>query len=413
MIKMLQQMLAQIPHFKRVVVGISGGADSVALAHALHTLGYEVILAHLNHGLRGVESDADQVFIERLAQKWGLPLAVTQLNMPKEGNLENHCRQIRYEFLEEVRQKYRAKFIAVAHHQKDQVESILMHMERGAGPRGMCGMYVRRNKIIRPLLKVKKDRILHYIHQHHLKYRTDSSNTDLRFKRNYVRHKVIPRLEKKWKNFQSHLIKLSDISKKRLHKIQKRAKAWSTHFIQKNRFSRSAFLRLPPHVQSEVLLQILGHQDVYRSGVEVVKKLIAEGRTGKQKSVKNTTFILEYDEVIFFTNTDSHQIAGKKPIEGKVAWGRWVLSYKGKEKLYVRGWEPGDRFEPNGMGGSKKLQDFFVDQKVPRRERKSIPIIVNQKNEILSVGDLRLSKKGVFLKEVLELKRDSIIDVKQ
>ena len=152
----IQKSLQSLPPFKKVVVGVSGGGDSVALAHILMKLGYDVTIAHLNHGLRGKESDADEKFVTKLAEKWDVPCVTHKIRLQDKGNMENNARLIRYAFLEKVRQAKKAKFIAVAHHLDDQIETILMHMQRGAGLRGLCGMKIQNGSIIRPLLDVKK-----------------------------------------------------------------------------------------------------------------------------------------------------------------------------------------------------------------------------------------------------------------
>lgn len=403
MIQTIQKTLAQIPSFKKVVVGISGGPDSVALAFLLNKLGYRVSLAHVNHNTRNGGSDEDQQFVETLAKKWNLPLFITQLKIAKKGNFENQARQKRYEFFEEVRKKTQSKFIAVGHHSDDQIETILMHIKRGSGQKGLCGMYTQNHNIIRPLLGISKPEILEFLKKNQLDYKIDSTNQDLRFERNKIRHQVIPQLEKKYPKLKSNLLKLSDIAQKRFQKNQQKAKKWIDQNIQLNRFERKSFAQLNSSIQSHVIFLLTGYEGVYKKQIEEIKRLIEDGESGKKKRAKATEFQIEYNLIRIKKDSKKTTPLKEKPLSQRTKWGESFLIYNGKKKLKVRTWKAGDRFQPNGMTGEKKLQDFFVDEKIPRDERGKIPIIVNEKDEIYAIGNLRVSKKGRFLKEVLKI----------
>ncbi len=406
MIEQVKKALANIPSFNRVVVGISGGADSVALAHILHTLGYSVILVHVNYGIRGDDSMADEKFVIDLANKWEVPITVHRAARITQGNFENQARTIRYDFFESVRKSKNAKYIAVGHHQNDQLETILMHIERGAGLRGRCGMYLCKNNIIRPLLEVGKESIIQYLKDHQLTHRTDSTNTDLSFKRNFIRHKVIPKLREKWSDFDQKILKWSQISKRRLEKNEKCAQKWIQHHVKNNRFDRLAFLDLLSGVQSEVLFQLINKKDVYKPAIDELIQLIKEGKTSKKKTIKNTCFRIEYGEVCIELS-DYIQLTNEevKLINNTIKWGDWTIDYQGSQPIHIRHWKKGDRFQPIGMKGSKKLQDFFVDAKIPKLERHQIPIITNKNGDVLSVGNLRFSKKGASFKSLLKINR--------
>ena len=392
--KKIQHSLKQISPFKKVIVGVSGGADSMALAHVLMKLGYEITITHLNHGLRGKESDADAKFVQTLAQKWKVPFVIYKVKLRKKGNLENQARMIRYDFLEKVRQARKAKFIAVAHHLDDQIETILMHMQRGAGLRGLCGIKMQNGSIIRPFLNVRKQDLINYVKKEKLDYQTDKSNFDKSFKRNYLRHSVIPKLKKEWKALETDLMDLSESAQKRLKKIEENAKKWIQKAVKNNQFKRSDFLELPSDVQSEVLFLLTGYQDIYSKQINELKSLIKKGITGKQKKVGDLTFQTQYDRVNFYKTRITTTILRKQKLgKREIKWGDWKLKYKGSDTLYVRVWQKGDRFKPAGMKGTKKLQDFFVDQKIPKTERHQIPIIVDKNNQILSIGDLRFDSQ--------------------
>ena len=185
------------------IVAISGGPDSVALAAATRSLleaGLlrEVHLAHLNHGLRGAESDADERFVRDLAEAWKLPIVVEHRNITGPG-IEENARRIRYDWLAEVARQRSADWIATGHNADDQAETVLHHILRGTGLAGLGGIAPDRPldngvRLIRPLLSVTRAEILAYLAAEKIEFRVDSSNADVRFTRNRIRHELLPML---------------------------------------------------------------------------------------------------------------------------------------------------------------------------------------------------------------------------
>jgi len=258
-------------------------------------------------------------------------------------------------------------------------------------------MKMQNGLIIRPLLNVKKQDLINYLKKEGIKFRLDSSNFDTKFKRNHLRHIAIPDLKKKWKNLEKDLLILSVFAQKRIVIIEKQAKKWIQKYVKNYEFKRLAFLSLSDDIQSEVLFLLAGRQDVYSTSIKKVKDLIQKGRTGKQKKIRQLTFRIQYDKINFNEISEG----GIRPpqagrLEGsQIRWGNWKLKYKGSDILYVRAWQAGDRFQPAGMKGTKKLQDFFVDQKIPKSNRHKIPIIVDKNNQILSIGNLRFDSRAL------------------
>lgn len=189
-----------------VVVGLSGGPDSVFLLYALHTLqprmGFTLWAAHVHHGIRGAEADRDEAFSEKLCAKLDIPFQAVHVAAPAYAaqhglSLEEAARILRYEALEAARQQLgqtRAAWIAVAHHLDDQAETVLHNLVRGAGLRGLAGMENRRNHVIRPLLSIKREDILKWLKQNDIPYVTDSTNADPHYTRNRIRSTVLPEL---------------------------------------------------------------------------------------------------------------------------------------------------------------------------------------------------------------------------
>lgn len=189
-----------------VVVGLSGGPDSVFLLYALHTLqprmGFTLWAVHVHHGIRGAEADRDESFSEKLCAKLDIPFQAVHVAAPAYAaqhglSLEEAARILRYEALEAARQQLgqtRAAWIAVAHHLDDQAETVLHNLVRGAGLRGLAGMENRRNHVIRPLLSIKREDILKWLEQNNIPYVTDSTNADPHYTRNRIRSTVMPEL---------------------------------------------------------------------------------------------------------------------------------------------------------------------------------------------------------------------------
>lgn len=182
------------------MVAVSGGPDSVCLLDALHQLqdkyALELIVAHINYNLRGRDSQQDEEFVRKLAEKYGLEAVVLQPEIKTKKNLENNLRDIRYAFFEKIRCERGYDWIAVGHNLDDQVETFLQRLIRGAGMRGLCAMQFKNGRIIRPLLGFSRQEILEYLKVRKLKYRVDKTNQENIFLRNRIRHQLIPYLEK-------------------------------------------------------------------------------------------------------------------------------------------------------------------------------------------------------------------------
>lgn len=182
----------------KIIVCVSGGPDSVCLLDVFAFLApkydFSLRIAHVNYGLRGKDSEADEAFVRDLAKKYNLPLNVLRANKPKMTS-EEQMRDFRYAFFEKMRKKYEFDSIAVAHNRDDQVETVLMRIIRGSGMRGLLAMQAKRGAVIRPLLQISRQIILAYLKEKKLNYRIDKSNKDIKYLRNKVRNRLIPYLE--------------------------------------------------------------------------------------------------------------------------------------------------------------------------------------------------------------------------
>ena len=401
--KKVKAALAELPPFKKVVVGLSGGMDSVVLTHVLTHLGYEVIAAHLNHSLRGAAADDDEAFVVEMARAWDLAYITKKAVIPSKGNMENNARNIRYSYLEEVRKAYDAQFIAVGHHFDDQIETILMHEKRGSGLRGKRGMQFIKGRVIRPLLDIPRDEIEAYGKANLLDFVIDESNFDLNFERNRMRHRVIPSL-KIDPTFEDSIRKMSQEADKKLAILSEKRKSWLSKNYRENCFDRKLFKRLSRDLKVEILLHLLGQEDIYSKTLGRLINFIENGKTGKEVTVKDSVFVIEYDKIRCVDEVTAE--LSSMPLSDGTEWGSYHIEAKNAKQLRVRTWQKGDRFRPTGMKGHKKLQDFFVDVKIPRHERKQIPIIVDENNDIICVGNLRFSESHKHLKDEIQVRKN-------
>ena len=254
-----------------VVAGVSGGADSVCLLALLdelkEKLGLTLYVIHVHHGIRGAEADRDAAFVRELAGKKNLPFCLIKKDVPaaaKELGMteEEAGRRLRYEAMEEYAKKVGADKIALAHHRDDQAETVLFHLFRGSGPRGLRGMPVKRGPFIRPLLFVSRQEIEAYLAEKQLSYCEDSTNSSLKYSRNILRRQILPVITKNI-NAQAaaHIAAMAERQEKWCLYIEKQGREAAGRLVRKedNGYSldTDGFLREEEVVRDEVLRQVL------------------------------------------------------------------------------------------------------------------------------------------------------------
>lgn len=264
-----------IPKESTVIVGVSGGRDSMALMHALFHQRKDLTLipAHINHGIRA-DSDDDAEFTKGMMTRLELECEIYKPRSPKDGNLEEWGRKKRYEFFEKLAKKHKASVILTAHHQDDDFESMLLSFMRGTRVKGLSGMAFQRNNIIRPLLFTPRSDINKYVKHHDIHYRDDPSNLDETFSRNFLRHKIIPvfnhvypGVAAKWQGQKSYWEELQDM-------LETSAEIFlDENLDEKNGLNRDAYKELAFPLRATVLeiwfRETTGHRvgtasDIYR-----------------------------------------------------------------------------------------------------------------------------------------------------
>jgi tRNA(Ile)-lysidine synthase len=380
-----------IPDGATVVVAVSGGADSVALLRALHAMDLPLTVAHLNHQLRGEASDADEAFVRGLASELGLPVAVQSADVhalaeSESLSIEMAARRARHAFFAE----FGDAAIALAHHADDQVETFLLRMARGAGTEGLCGMpYVQQldsMRLIRPLLDLHRFDILAWLREGGYAWREDATNSDETFLRNRVRHSILPMLERELNpNIRETILRSMDVLREE--------DAWMNGMVADT--GMDAMTTLPKAAQRRVLRAWLFEQGAADADYDRVEKLLELMNKGNGSTVFDLNdrqrVVVEYGRPrmeernnpaagpIWTLHVDPGQ--GWKKDHGKgpgmlPAEASFNAEKVGDSPLEVRAAGPGDRIEPLGMKGSRKLQDILTDLKVPKAQRTRIPVVV-------------------------------------
>lgn len=281
-------MKVEVPKGK-YVIAVSGGVDSIALLDLTSKLnGLELVVAHFNHGIRP-DSDEDEEFVIQATKRYGLPIEVGRGHLGANTS-EEKAREARYQFLKEVQRQYNADAIMTAHHQDDLIETAILNLLRGTGRRGLSAISDN-PAILRPLLHLPKKEILKYAGSHNLKWREDSSNQDIQYLRNYIRHQIVPKLDKRQRQeLLSHLDNLGQTNKILNQEIAN----LSQKIGNKHTINRTKFISLPAEVGNEVLAHILreaGIRQFDKKTIERLAAVIKTSRPGTRADVINGAFL--------------------------------------------------------------------------------------------------------------------------
>lgn len=407
-----------------IIVGVSGGFDSITLLDILYKIkdkyGFKLIVAHVNHGVRGVEADSDEIFVKQRAKKYGLEFISTRIDMneyAKKNKIskEEAGRKLRYKFFNSIEKDKEFK-IAVAHNKNDQAETLLMRLIRGTGLDGLTGINYKSQNIIRPLLNIERKEIEKYCKQKKLNPRIDKTNLMPIYERNKVRLKLIPYIEENFsENIVETLYRLSEIAKNDVKILEEftdsKLKKLMLEFKQnKLILDIKEFNKLDMGVKSRVLRKAINNVNGNLAGIEENKiinaiNFIREEKTGKSIDInKNIKIRINYNKL----NVEKCEKDNKVRYNYKIAINQEIeiseinvkikLSVKsiqevGKERkksqsqqyfdydkieedIYIRNRIDGDKVKFLGIDGYKKLKNYFIDEKIERKKRDNIPLLL-------------------------------------
>lgn len=385
----VQQFISEKSLFireEKLILGISGGADSVCLMHVFLELGYSFELAHCNFNLRGEESDADEYFVKDLAKEHQLKIHVKQFDTlvyAAENKISTQmaARDLRYAWFEKLRIKSNAKYLAIAHHANDDVETFFINLVRGSGLKGFLGIKEKNNAIVRPLLSVSRLEIEQYLKDRGLVFREDSSNASVKYLRNKIRHELIPLLAQMNPSIQQTvkdemriLDGVAQIYASKVEEVRKDLTQEKNGIVQ---LEISALLALNP--LHSYLYELLSAYGFY--AVEAISKAL-QGQSGKQFFSSTHQLVVDRENIfisllnkeneIFEITEKTISLVYPLEINFKVMADKTIIYdnniaqldiEKLKFPLTLRKWKQGDKFMPLGMKKFKKLSDFFIDSK--------------------------------------------------
>ncbi len=428
-----------------VVVAISGGPDSVALLKVMEMIsdeyGLTLTAAHINHGLRK-ESDQDEQFVRRISEEAGIKFECRKVDIGSQRkgtgkSIEEISRDVRYRFLNDVAKMHHAGKIALGHHLNDQVETVLMNFLRGSGAEGLKGMLPKRGLFIRPLLRISRKEIHGFLEARNIPFMTDTSNAESLYLRNRIRHLLIPELKAKFNpNLDASLSNMAEIMRleddymktvtreilsdwgigQENDEIMIRISALAKyHEAIQYRIMKDLLRRLTPHTQGIAYAHIKAALD-----------LCSADRPGGQLDFPYGILVRrEYDTLVFSRSTKTERKAfyekfdklhydvaipgSVKIVESgktiKFAFVEHPVRIKADERttvymdydrivfpVIIRTLKPGDRIQPLGMKGTKKIKSYFIDEKVPLNIRKEIPLLLDRESVIWITG-MRLSER--------------------
>ena len=402
----------------KILLAVSGGKDSVLMAHLFKLSGFNFGIAHCNFNLRADESQRDEVFVKMLAAALDVPFHVTHFKTKEfaarhKVSTQMAARTLRYQWFEEIRASGQYDVTALAQHQDDAIETILLNLTRGTGIAGLHGILPKRDRLVRPLLFLSASEIAALVAEHHIDYVEDSSNQSTHYARNKIRLNVIPHLKEinpgLEETFQHNIQRFADtelvlqnvLSSLKERVLKKKTGGFYLSIADVKALNPQHLLLFellrPFNFAEPVIAELLNSLDkqsgtaFYSTSHQVIvdRRNLVISPLHKENGTNPNLIVEAHDRTVSFFG---RQILISSSSE--------VQFEKGKEKAYVdtaklifplvlRSRQQGDKFKPIGMDGYKKLSDFFIDEKVSLSDKDDIPILVNGNGEIIWVAGWR------------------------
>lgn len=416
-----------------LVIGVSGGIDSMVLLHVLqkikHTFNFQIVVAHLNHGIRGEEAKSDAEFVQSYCAGVGIPcfiksVDIISLAQSQKESIEAVGREVRYKFLEEIRSQYENAKIATAHHAEDNAETVLFNLLRGTGLAGSSGILLNSQTLCRPLLSTRKSEIINYANFEKVEFREDSTNTDTNYTRNYIRLSLLPQIEEHinpnvvetLNNFASISGAYNEYFKELTLQVQGVTDEEYDNMIELN-------LEKVKKLPRAVLVDYLRFRVLEKFSVNLtfnsIKKLVELLETPILGEIySDSCLIIEKERnslLLHSSDTEQHIVENiTVPLPGKVTLAGSTILFEEVQSgdltlntdrnveyfavdssvvnVLVRAWQPGDWFKPIGGKGKKKVSDFLTDAKVKHRDRKKV-LVVTEGESIMWLVGFRMDKR--------------------
>ena len=418
----------------RILLTVSGGLDSMVMLHLFGSNGFHVSVAHCNFQLRGKESDGDEDFVAARCKHLSIPFHSKRFetnNYATQNNISTQmaARELRYAWFAELQQKEKLDLVATAHHLNDSIETVLFNLVNGRGADGLTGIAVRNGKIIRPLLFASRKEIEQYAALNGITWREDDSNQHDDYKRNFIRHRVIPKLKEVNPNLEQSVLQSMEKTRGIIELKELGVSGFKSNYVieqgKRTAINKEAILQLsyPAGVLYELIKAggfSLDHCNQIIPGLK--------GQSGKKFLSPTHQLIIDREELIITPHADFYKEVTITKEQTESSLGPWNLEIeetsdltlsnnpfqvlldadKVKYPLSWRPWKEGDFFYPLGMEQRKKISDFLIDQKVPLSEKSTVTVIESE-GEIIWVVGYRISNRFKIASETKKAVRFLLI----
>lgn len=399
---------------QKVLLAVSGGIDSMVLLHLFEKSGFDYAVVHCNFKLRGEESDGDEQFVREQVQQHGITayfqsFETAEYAKLKGVSIEMAARELRYRYFEKLRAANNFDFIVTAHHQDDLIETLFLNLSRKTGIKGVSGIKVKSGYLIRPLLFASRDDIEKYASKNYIEYREDSSNNELIYQRNFLRHKILPLFAELNPAFKKNILtsieNLKEAEQVYLGFLSRDKKKVITDIGHSSVIDINSLLAtlFPKTLLFEIL-------SAYNFNATVVTEVFQSLKTesGKQFFSKTHRLVKDRDklfvsaikkdkeQIYYIEKDDMALFAPLNIVIEKLVGADFKIIKKANVAcidmdliefpLLIRKWKQGDYFQPLGMTNFKKVSDFFIDEKIPIHEKENTWLMCSGKNIVWIMG---------------------------
>lgn len=398
------------------LLALSGGSDSMALAHLFKNIGAKFQIAHVNYKLRNIESEKDQQVVENFCTKHNINFHLREIadsEKPLNRSIQIWARELRYDYFKDVLKRQGLDFIVTAHHLNDQLETFIINLTRGTGLKGLCGIPAARENILRPLLNFTKDDIYLYVRTEGIEFREDLSNQKNTYLRNRVRNKIIPELVNLSTHFYQSFTETINILNQHQNFIDEHAtqvlrditlESGARHIV----FDRAKFDSQHSLLQREILLKLgfpesVEHQKIINaesgsifSNKEIILVKESAHYTYYHRSIENTAPVQTWEAQVI----DGKIVVPDAVLNESLELGscQWTIDLKKSHTpLMFRRIQASDRIFPIGMSGSKNATKFLKDKKIPILARSKYWVLIDQKEQIIGIVPLQQDRRFLAL----------------